>query len=104
MVIKEELVEILESLFEPIIEKKVNEKFEEICGKQLKETTFLNSTLNREELCKRWGCSKNTIGNMEREGIISSLPVMGKKKVYSMSDILLVENNGFVKNMYKMVG
>lgn len=41
---------------------------------------------------------------MEREGIISSLPVMGKKKVYTMSDILLIENNGFVKSMYKMVG
>ena len=100
----ENIFENLGSYLETFIEKKINEKFDEICGEQLKETTYLNSTLNREELCKRWGCSKNTIGNMERQGIISSLPVMGKKKVYSMSDILLIENKGFVKNMYKMVG
>ena len=101
MVIKEELVEILESFFEPIIEKKVNEKFEEICGKQLKETTYLNSTIGRDELCERWGCCKNTIGNLERNGYIQSIPVHGKKKMYLMSDIIDIDNRGGWRSLSK---
>ena len=74
---KDTLLENLGSILETLIEKKVNEKFEEICGKELKETSFLNSTLDRDELCERWGCCKNTLGNFEKNGCLHSIPVHG---------------------------
>lgn len=100
----ENIFENLGSYLETFIEKKINEKFDEICGEQLKETTYLNSTINSDELCKRWGICKNTLTNKEKEGIIKPLPTCGKRKVYSMYDVINAENNGCIKNIYRMVG
>ena len=100
----ENMFENLGSYLETFIEKKINEKFDEICGKQLKEQTFLNSTINSDELCKRWGICKNTLANKEKEGIIHPLPTCGKRKVYSMSDVINAENTGHIKSVYRMVG
>lgn len=89
---------------EKFIELKVNEKFEEISGRELGRTIYLNSTLTSDELCKRWGCCKNTIINMEKEGTLSPLPIKSKKKVYLMKDITKIEMSGRIKGIYKLVG
>lgn len=89
------------NMVESFIEAKVNEKFDEIGGKKLNEIIFQNMTLTKKELCKRWNCCSNTIYNMERAGIISALPIPGKRKVYSMADVLRVEMNGKQRNNYQ---
>ena len=104
---KETMIEnfgTLLDMFESFIEAKVNEKFNEAGGKKLNETIYQNATLTKEELCERWSCCKNTIWNMERAGIISPLPLRGKRNVYSMADVLKVEMIGSVKKNYKLVG
>lgn len=53
---------------------------------------FENSTINSDELCDRWECCKNSLRNMEKDGVIAPLPVGGRKKVYSMQDVLYVES------------
>ena len=91
-------------MLESFIEAKVNEKFNEVGSQRLNETIYQNTTLTKDELCERWSCCKNTIWNMERAGIIAPLPLRGKRKVYSMADVLKVEMTGSVKNNYKLVG
>ena len=91
-------------MLESFIEAKVNEKFNEVGSQRLNETIYQIATLTKDELCERWSCCKNTIWNMERAGIIAPLPLRGKRKVYSMADVLKVEMTGSVKNTYKMVG
>lgn len=104
---KENFLENLCSIWDGIekfIDLKVNEKFEEISGKELSRITYLNSTLNSDELCKRWECCKNTLLKMEKEGTLSPLPVKGKRKVYLMKDITEIEMSGRIKGFYKLVG
>ena len=104
---KENFLENLSSIWDGIekfIDLKVNEKFEEINGKELSRITYLNSTLNSDELCKRWECCKNTLLNMEKEGTLSPLPIKSKKKVYLMKDITEIEMSGRIKGIYKLVG
>ena len=104
---KEKLVEnfgTLLDMFESFIEAKVNEKFNEAGGKNLNDTIYQYATLTKEELCERWSSCKKSIWNMERAGIISPLPLRGKRNVYSMADVLKVEMTGSVKKNYKLVG
>lgn len=104
---KENFLENLSSIWngiEKFIDLKVNEKFEEISGKELSRINYLNSTLNSDELCKRWECCKNTLLKMEKEGTLSPLPVKGKRKVYLMKDITEIEMSGRIKGFYKLVG
>lgn len=79
------------------IKSLVKEGIEETLGNQLSEQTYMNQTLTREELCKRWGCCKNTIRNKELEGLLTPIPVNGKKRVYSMAEVISVENRGGVR-------
>ena len=53
---------------------------------------FESSTINSDELCQRWECCKNSLRNFEKDGVISPLPVGGRKKVYSMQDVLYAES------------
>lgn len=104
---KDNFLENLGSIWDGIekfIDLKVNEKFEEIGGRELSRVSYLNSTLNTDELCKRWDCCKNTLLNMEKEGTLSPLPLKGKRKIYLMSDIVEIEMRGRIKGVYKLVG
>ena len=89
-----ELNEVLMKLLEPLIDRKVNERFDELIGQRLVQAEVLNTTLTRNDLCKRWGCSRNTLSKYEKKGFITPLPVKGKKRVYLMKDIVEVESRG----------
>lgn len=71
------------------VEKKVKELLEEYDTMK----SFQHSTITSDKLCKRWSRCKNSLRNMEKEGIIAPLPVGGKTKVYSMSAVLEAEQN-----------
>ena len=53
--------------------------------KQLKK--HQQSTINSNELCKRWGRCKNSLRNLEKRGVIRPLSVGGKTKIYSIEDV-----------------
>ena len=80
-----------------IIKSMVKKSVEDEIKFQMEQQNNLNSTLTREDLCERWKCSKNTIMNSEKLGLFSPLSVSGKKKVYSMSDILDYEKRTNLK-------
>ena len=71
------------------VKKYVNDVFEEYDSIR----RFEHSTISSDELCKRWGRCKNSLRNMEKEGIITPLSVGGKTKIYSMSAVLEAEQN-----------
>ena len=57
-----------------------------------------NKTLTAKELCNRWNISDNTLRSRENQGIIHPLETGGKKKIYSMKDILKCETSGICKS------
>lgn len=89
-----ELNEVLMKLLEPLIDQKVNERFDELIGQRLVQAEVLNTTLTRDDLCKRWRCCRTTLSKYEKKGFITPLPVNGKKKVYLMKDIVEAESRG----------
>lgn len=86
--------------FVNLIKSVVKETLEETLDERMTKQNYLNQTVTREELCKRWGCCSNTIRNKELDGVITPLQVKCKKKVYSMRDIVEIENRGD----FKLVG
>lgn len=82
------LGEMIKKCAEEAAEKKFVEMFEDYEANK----KFLNSTINSDDLCKRWECCKNTLRNKEKDGVIEPLIVSGKKKVYSMQDVLYAES------------
>lgn len=87
-----------------IIKSMVKKSVEDEIRFQMEQQNKLNSTITREDLCKRWGCCKNTIMNKEKEGLLYPLRVNGKKKVYSMNDIINLEMGGNLKYTFRNVG
>lgn len=87
-----------------IIQSMVKKSVEDEIRIQMEQQNKLTSTITREELCKRWGCCKNTIMNKEKEGLLFPLSVNGKKKVYSMSDIINLEMGGNLNCRFRNVG
>ena len=81
--------EAIKTLIEKEVRKCVNEVFEEYDSIR----RFEHSTISSDELCKRWNRCKNSLRNLEKEGIIAPLPVGGKTKVYSMTAVLEAEQN-----------
>lgn len=75
----------------------VKEVVEEVISDKMVNANIEDKRLNVVELCQRWNISKNTLHTWEQNGVIQPLPLGGKKKVYSMADILSAEANGFVK-------
>ena len=84
---------------EECVKKEVDNWFFNIMSKIAEEKSVENKTLTAKELCKRWNISDNTLRSRENDGIIHPLETGGKKKIYSMKDILKVETSG----VYKMV-
>ena len=89
----------MRKLIEEIVVKEVDNRLLNIMRKIAEEKAIENQTLTAKELCNRWNISDNTLRNRENEGIIHPLETGGKKKIYSMKDILNVETRG----IYKMV-
>ena len=75
----------------------VKEVVQEVIDEKMVCANLEDKRLNTEELCKRWNISKNTLHNWEQSGIIAPLPLGGRRKIYSMRDILNAESEGLVK-------
>ena len=87
----------MRKLIEEIVVKEVDNRLLNIMRKIAEEKAIDNQTLTAKELCNRWNISDNTLRNRENEGIIHPLETGGKKKIYSMKDILNVETTGVYK-------
>ncbi|MBR4917889.1 MAG: helix-turn-helix domain-containing protein [Bacteroidales bacterium] len=75
----------------------VREVVEEVVTDKMFTMNIEDKRLNADELCERWDISKSTLYNWEKEGIIEPLPLGGRRKIYSMKDVLNAESNGLVK-------
>lgn len=84
--------------FKFFIKSVVKETMEEVINEKMCNANLEDKRLNTEELCARWNISKNTLHNWEQNKIISPLPIGGRKKVFSMKDVLEVEVNGLIKH------
>ena len=89
----------MKKLIEETVKKEVDNRMYSLMCKIAEEKSVENKTLTAKELCKRWNISDNTLRSRENDGIIHPLETGGKKKIYSMKDILKVETSG----VYKMV-
>lgn len=78
----------------------VKESMEEVIAEKMYTSNLEDKRLSTEELCERWNISKNTLHNWEQNGVISPLPIGGRKKLYSLADIHNAEACGLVKNYY----
>ena len=87
----------MRKLIEEIVVKEVDNRLLNIMRKIAEEKAIENQPLTAKELCNRWNISDNTLRNRENEGIIHPLETGGKKKIYSMKDILNVETTGVYK-------
>ena len=76
----------------------VKEAVEEVLLEQDYQAQEDNRVLTARELCERWTISPNTLRNWEIDGKIAPLPLNGRKKIYSMKDILAAESAGYIKN------
>lgn len=76
----------------------VREAVEEVLDEREIKALDEDRTLNAHELCQRWNISPNTLRSWEIEGKISPLPLNGRKKIYSMKDVLAAEATGYIKN------
>ena len=75
----------------------VKEAVEEVLDEKILNANIEDKRLNTDELCERWDISKNTLYNWEKDGIIKPLPIGGRRKIYSMKDVLAAETDGLVK-------
>lgn len=78
-----------------IVKEAVEEVMEEKGYKAMDE----DRTLTAKELCERWDITANTLRNWEIDKKIAPLSIKGRKKIYSMRDVLAVEAAGYVKNI-----
>ena len=88
----------MRKLIEEIVAKEVDNRLYNIMCKIAEEKAVENKTLTAKELCNRWNISDNTLRKRENEGIIYPLETGGKKKIYSMKDILKCETSGICKS------
>ena len=74
----------------------VREALEEILDERKNSPIASTPLLNTEELCKRWNITPDTLYNWEKKGIITKLPLGGRKKMYSLKDVEEAEVSGLV--------
>ena len=74
----------------------VREALEEILDERKDSPIAHTPLLNTEELCKRWNITPDTLHNWEKKGIITKLPLGGRKKMYSLKDVEESEVSGLV--------
>ena len=75
----------------------VREVVEEVIDEKMVCANLEDKRLNTDELCPRWCISKSTLANWEQNGVIAPLPLGGRRKIYSMRDVLNAEQDGLVK-------
>ena len=75
----------------------VKEVVEEVIDEKMVCANLEDKRLNTDELCQRWNISKATLIAREKDGIIAPLPLGGRRKIYSMKDVLNAESDGLVK-------
>ena len=75
----------------------VREVVEDVIDEKMVCANLEDERLNAEELCKRWSITRNTLHNWERDGVISPLPLGGRRKIYSMKDVLNAEMEGVIR-------
>ena len=77
----------------------VKEAVEEVLDEREFNALNEDKTLTAQELCERWSISPNTLRNWEIDGKISPLSLNGRKKIYSMKDVLAAEAQGYIKTV-----
>ena len=77
----------------------VKEAVEEVILEQNFKTIEEDKTLTAKELCARWNISPNTLRNWEIDKRIAPLPLNGRKKIYSLKDVIAAESAGYIKNI-----
>lgn len=75
----------------------VKEAVEEVFNERYHKTQDEDKTLTAKELCARWNICPNTLRTWEIEKKIAPLPLNGRKKMYSMKDVLDAEAQGYIK-------
>lgn len=75
----------------------MREIVEDVITEKMCNLNLEDKRLTAEELCQRWNIGKSTLHNWELKGVITPLPLVGKKKVYSMRDVMSVEAEGLIK-------
>lgn len=76
----------------------VREAVEEVLDEREIKALDEDRTLTARELCERWSISPNTLRSWEIDKKITPLPLNGRKKIYSMKDVLAAESAGYIKN------
>ena len=66
-----------------IVREAIEEVWEEKNCSPMTDTPLLTT----QELCKRWNITPDTLHNWEKKGIISKMPLGGRKKMYSLQDV-----------------
>ena len=89
-------VEVVEGL-KHTFKEWVKEVVEEVIDEKMVCANLEDKRLNTDELCQRWNISKATLIASEKDGIIAPLPLGGRRKIYSMKDVLNAESDGLVK-------
>ena len=82
----------LRNWFKSIVKEALEEILDERTNYPITETPLLNT----QELCKRWNITPDTLHNWEKKGIISKMPLGGRKKMYSLQDVEEAEASGIV--------
>ena len=77
----------------------VKEAVEEVILEQNYKALDEDRTLTAKELCERWSISPNTLRSWEIDKKIAPLPLKGRKKIYSMKDVLAAESAGYIKHI-----
>ena len=88
----EGLLEGARYFFKGIVKEVVEEVWEEKNCSSMTDTPLLTT----QELCTRWGITRDTLHNWEKRGKIAKLPLGGRKKMYSLKDIEEAEVSGLV--------
>ena len=86
------LIARLRNWFKGIVKEALEEIIEERNYSRITETPLLTT----QELCKRWNITPDTLHNWEKKGIISKMPLGGRKKMYSLTDVEDAEASGIV--------
>jgi len=75
----------------------VKEAVEEVILEQNYKAQDEEKTLTAKELCARWNICPNTLRTWEIDKKIAPLRRNGRKKIYSMKDVLEAEATGYIK-------
>ena len=75
-----------------IVREAIEEVWEEKNCSPMTDTPLLTT----QELCTRWGITRDTLHNWEKRGKIAKLPLGGRKKMYSLKDVEEAEVSGIV--------